>query len=155
VYFPDLSTKCSADEGECIRAIGWLAVGQDFPKGEVPPQFLEKLSEHLKDPWQTIKFWGSHQCELCPPNSKAPCDSNNLWTPGDGVVYVAPAMILHYIEAHQYKPPDEFIAAVLKCPDQGSPAYLKQMDHFPNRWANPLTKLKKRSPKPTSPPASP
>ena len=143
MYFPDLSTKCSADHGECVRAIGWLAAGQDFPKGEVPPQFLEKLREHLKVPWQTIKFWGSHRCELCPPNSHAPSDSNNLWIPGDAVVYVAPAMILHYIEAHQYKPPDEFITAVLECPAQNASAYLKRMDQFPDREANPERNLKK------------
>lgn len=40
------------------------------------------------------------------------------------MVYVAPELILHYIEAHLYKPPDEFINAVLRSPDQNSSAYL-------------------------------
>jgi hypothetical protein len=144
VYFPDLSTECSADEGACIRAIGWLSSAHDFPKGEVPPQFLEKLREHLKDPWQTVAFWGYHKCDLCPPHVNAACGKDNLWIPGNGVVYVAPAMVLHYIEAHQYKPPDEFIAAVLECPEQKSPEYLKRMDAFPNRLANPQPRKRKK-----------
>ena len=28
-------------------------------------------------------------------------------------VYAAPTLIVHYVEAHRYRPPEEFIAAVL------------------------------------------
>lgn len=29
------------------------------------------------------------------------------------IVYMAPALLLHYIQCHQYKPPDEFVNAVI------------------------------------------
>lgn len=44
--------------------------------------------------------------------------------PADGFLYVAPELILHYIERHQYLPPDDFCRAVLACPPCSSPAYL-------------------------------
>jgi len=48
---------------------------------------------------------------------------NNLFVPGEGCIYGSPSMIAHYIEAHGYAPPEEFIAAVLRCPDMRSEAY--------------------------------
>jgi hypothetical protein len=47
----------------------------------------------------------------------------NLFVPGDGVVYVAPSMIVHYLDAHRYQPPAAFLAAVDACPPMGSAAY--------------------------------
>jgi hypothetical protein len=37
---------------------------------------------------------------------------------------VAPGGILHYVEAHNYLPPEEFRRAVLECPPMTSRAYL-------------------------------
>ncbi len=34
----------------------------------------------------------------------------------NGVTYAAPDMIYHYVAEHEYKPPDEFIEAVLYGP---------------------------------------
>jgi hypothetical protein len=39
---------------------------------------------------------------------------------GVGRVYAAPDLIGHYVEAHGYCPPEEFIAAVLGGPEPGS-----------------------------------
>jgi DNA-binding transcriptional ArsR family regulator len=39
------------------------------------------------------------------------------------VVYVAPIGIPHYVAAHWYRPPTEFIEAVMRCPEYGSTAY--------------------------------
>jgi len=33
---------------------------------------------------------------------------------GHGVNYAAPTLIVHYIENHKYRPPDEFIEAVIR-----------------------------------------
>src|SRR3712207_9113012 len=38
--------------------------------------------------------------------------SANLFVPTEGFVYVAPAMILHYIRDHRYAPPEQFRTAV-------------------------------------------
>ncbi|NNB86422.1 hypothetical protein HJC10_33875 [Corallococcus exiguus] len=40
-------------------------------------------------------------------------------------MFIAPTMIVHYIDAHEYVPPMEFQEAALKCPEMRSMAYLK------------------------------
>jgi hypothetical protein len=78
---------------------------------------------------EAVKFWiacGHHRCEFCPstgPWTLANCSNSEIFVPAQGVIYVAPAMILHYIEAHEYKPPDEFIDALAGCPRQLSDAW--------------------------------
>jgi hypothetical protein len=49
--------------------------------------------------------------------------ASNVFVPGEGVIYVAPSMIAHYIDAHNYEPPAVFWEAVMKCPEMGSDAY--------------------------------
>lgn len=49
--------------------------------------------------------------------------ANNLFVPGEGLIYVAPSMIAHYIDAHAYEPPSVFWEAVMKCPEMWSDAY--------------------------------
>jgi hypothetical protein len=43
---------------------------------------------------------------------------------GSGKVYAAPTLVHHYVVAHDYRPPDEFIAAVLAW-DERSPDVVK------------------------------
>jgi hypothetical protein len=40
--------------------------------------------------------------------------SGEIRVPGDRKVYAAPILIHHYVEAHGYKPPEEFIEAVIQ-----------------------------------------
>lgn len=49
--------------------------------------------------------------------------AKNLFVPGGGLIYVAPSMIAHYIDAHAYEPPAVFWEAVTKCPEMWSDAY--------------------------------
>lgn len=114
MYFPDLSNECQVDKGPHVRAIGWLSVEHAFSTGVVPPIFIESLRAHLQNPCQPVVTWGSYRCNLCPAHlSDGPISgSRNLWVPSYAFVYVAPELILHYIEVHLYKPPDEFINAV-------------------------------------------
>ena len=51
----------------------------------------------------------------------------NLYVPTNQVVYVAPSMIVHYIDAHSYLPPTEFCDAVMLCPAMRSMEYRKAM----------------------------
>ena len=48
---------------------------------------------------------------------------SNLWVPANGCVYVAPSLIAHYIRILEYKPPAEFVDAVMRCPEMNSPEY--------------------------------
>ena len=49
----------------------------------------------------------------------------NVFVPGDAKIYVAPELILHYIDQHGYAPPAEFQQAVLDCPTMRSVPYLQ------------------------------
>jgi hypothetical protein len=51
----------------------------------------------------------------------------DLYVPANQVIYVAPELIVHYIDAHQYLPPQVFIDAVLACPEMRSMDYLKAL----------------------------
>ena len=42
-------------------------------------------------------------------------------------MYVAPQLIVHYIDAHDYRPPGVFCAAVEACPPLGSAAYFAKL----------------------------
>jgi hypothetical protein len=48
---------------------------------------------------------------------------SNLFVPGENCIYLAPSMIVHYIDKHNYEPPAEFWRAVLNCPDMRSDSY--------------------------------
>jgi len=136
VYYPDLGNKCQVEQGPYVRAIGWLSSEHSVEKGEVPQTFIEALRKHIRTAWQPVAMLGEHVCEFCPTrmDGRFIAGSSNVWIPGDGVLYVAPELVVHYIEAHGYKPPDEFITATLECPEQHSEAYRNQMRQFPARW---------------------
>ena len=124
-YLPDLEPWGDPQ----LLAVGWLEPSQPYETGPVPEALLGKLVELFVDPW--------HACGLC-VGSKGPrsfeshgrsirMGSTNLYVPGEGVVYVAPSLILHYIESHRYAPPTVFHSAVLACPGIGSPPYKRAL----------------------------
>lgn len=128
-YFPDLSSYPNVDPGLGLRvfSVGWLAKGKPFRRGPVPLAFVHELrllAQHTENP---TRQW--HVCEFC----ERPIDiiaSNpayeTVWESfrsghaeihvcaANKTVYCAPDLILHYIAEHQYRPPDEFIEAVLQ-----------------------------------------
>ena len=65
------------------------------------------------------------ECGIAVPMPAVPMGNRNLFLPGAGFLYIAPSLVLHYIDAHQYLPPDEFIKAVLDCPPTRSQEYQK------------------------------
>jgi len=62
---------------------------------------------------------GFHTCELCADFRR----SGEIFVPSETVLYVAPVMIDHYVRAHRYLPPREFIDAVLAIPTPDSDEY--------------------------------
>ena len=132
-YLPDLEPWGDPQ----LLAVGWLEPSQPYETGPVPEALLGKLVELFIDPWQPWVTGGWHACGLCEGN-KAPrsfeyhgrsirMGSTNLYVPGDGVVYVAPSLILHYIESHRYAPPAVFRSAVQACPRSGGPTYKRAL----------------------------
>jgi len=132
-YYPDLSAcdlfpSCPAP----LVAVGWLENGRPVPTGEVSEQVFERLLELFREPWGPGAA-GWHDCDLCVYRygpSKMGTNPNavgfkNVFVPGDAKIYLAPELILHYIDQHGYAPPSEFQQAVLDCPTMRSIEYLR------------------------------
>ena len=84
-----------------------------------------RLVELLKNPWEPSITMGFHECDLCLYHGEP--GKRNLYVPAGGVVFVAPELVAHYMNAHGYRPPVEFCAAVLACPPMRSVPYLKAL----------------------------
>jgi len=69
---------------------------------------------------------GFHTCELCGLFRA----SGKVAVPTNSVLFVAPEMVLHYVEQHSYRPPRDFVDAVLSCPLPGSPEYVRAVSRF-------------------------
>jgi len=117
-----------------LRAIGWLEAPHLFRRDGCPDSVLEKLKALVgQSPTAHphYRFRGGMTCSWCVAaalETPGPVWSQeNIFVPGAGVVYVAPSGIVHYVEAHAYRPPEEFIEAVLRCPDLESQEYCKPL----------------------------
>ena len=122
MYFADL-TPCSygIPEPKGI-SVGWLDKAHRFSRGAVPTGFAERLVEISKTPAERHR--GFHICELCgfldgPDFERAKAagalSSTVIRVVGrDGRVYYSPAMICHYVTKHGYKPPEDFVRAVME-----------------------------------------
>lgn len=131
MYYRDLSPYTYHRELEGIEStdyskhvsVGWLDSKFTFPTGDAPPDFLEKLFLLCLKPLAETR--GFHSCNLCKnPNYLAQTIAERngvVCYLGNGEVhvasfdrvYVAPTLIYHYVSAHLYLPPGEFIDAVL------------------------------------------
>jgi hypothetical protein len=128
-----------------LITVGWLEAGRLYRRGPVTPSFLESLTRLLIDPWQPVTAAGNHRCDLCRFDGSVgsvrykdltvPVGASNLIVPGNGLLYVAPSLILHYINSHEYAPPDEFVEAVQSCPPMRSMAYRRAiLKNAPRGW---------------------
>lgn len=127
-WFADRSpcTYFGEEYASFLRAVGWLKRGKPFETGSVDSGVFVRLVEMARDPWQPIMLMGSHSCDLC-LYDRAATSINNVFIPADGVVFVCPVLIAHYMNAHWYRPPDEFCQAVMSCPEMRSMQYLKAL----------------------------
>ena len=105
--------------------IGWLERGHDYPRGESPPEFCERLQHLCRHAWQPARSPGCHQCDLC--QHDGPTCNSELMVPYRDRIYAAPLIVDHYVAAHWYRPPDVFIEAVMACPPMRSVAYYRAL----------------------------
>jgi hypothetical protein len=128
-YFPDLAncTYGSDDEQrpKQMLSIGWLEPPHPIPTGTVPDEFVTRLGELCAQPVAVTR--GYHDCPFPPcrdtDQTATITDINGrpiflgnaeIWvSSSDHTWYAAPTMIYHYVTEHRYRPPDEFIDAVL------------------------------------------
>ncbi len=118
--YPDLSpcTYFGIDPGKTLLAVGWLERGDAFPTGPVEDRVYQRLTELTRQSWGYFLYLGHHTCSLYQHGGAK--GTANMLIPGDGVIYACPELITHYIDAHWYRPPDQFQTAVLSCADQTS-----------------------------------
>ena len=132
-YYPDLSpyeyTPYDIEAGISSLNIGWLAASEPYNQGVTSVEFQEKLLQFCaKD--CVYHCLGYDDCEFCENHDsviRVHCDGEEVWLGngeirviGDSATYAAPTLIYHYVVAHNYRPPDEFIEAVLTGPLPGS-----------------------------------
>ena len=124
MWFEDLTPCTYFSVTVHLVAIAWLERGKEYSKGKVDRAIYDALVNMQNDPWQPVASAGAHECDLCQFVGEARGQSN-LFIPSRGTIYVAPELIVHYINTHGYAPPQEFCRAVLECPPMRSMEYLK------------------------------
>lgn len=134
MYFPDLSEYAygRTPPQRHILNVGWLSKDHPHCQGVVPAELPLRLAELVRSPVNLYR--GSHLCEFCPapPTFLSPGGIRMINPPPetrgngevrirahDGMVYVAPVLIYHYVAVHGYLPPDQFIEAVMN----GTPVF--------------------------------
>jgi hypothetical protein len=138
MYLQDLKPHIFFSEEQEVLPVGWLDKEHDYPKGAVPPPFLERLQHYCVNP--AFLSFGYHDCEFCDEEFGVEMVIlGKQWRVGSGdlrvvtrdVVYAAPDMIYHYIVDHYYRPPDAFIQAVMELPlPRENPEYLRRYGGF-------------------------
>jgi hypothetical protein len=129
-YFEDSDPEPIQSFG--LLAIGWLERGHEYTHGAVDERVRARLIPLIQHVWSPFQYLGGHPCHLCLDSGgheahAIPGHPNsflNLLIPGNGCVYASPELIGHYIDVHEYAPPEEFCIAVLACPPMWSDAYI-------------------------------
>lgn len=139
-YYPDLS-RIPEERRVTLVAVGWLDPSHRYDKGAVDERFVARLFDLLVEPWQPFAMAGRHPCGFCrfsggpgvvaysrgAGTNTVTVGAANLFVPGSDVLYMAPSLIVHYVDAHEYAPPREFSEAVLACPTMKTADYLKAL----------------------------
>lgn len=138
-YFPDLSPYSYFRHERGTWNVGWLDADHPFETAAPSQELLDALWLFLKTP--VVQTRGFHTCELClrAPLPEDKRSRSTIARRGDeqlqigtaeirvfgerGVSYAAPTLIYHYVSEHHYKPPDEFVRALLAGPHPPSEEY--------------------------------
>ena len=126
MYFADLTPyEYSKPNEPNTFNIGWLDAEHDFSKGEVSAVAIQRLKSLAKNPVNQTR--GFHFCQFCKINLNdrikwmeemikigAVSSAEIRVHRKDGRIYAAPVLICHYTEAHNYKPPQEFVEALME-----------------------------------------
>ena len=135
MYLPDLSPIQQVPEWPVLSSVGWLEPPHPYTQGSTSPAFQERLFRFCIHP--AFYTMGIHACPYCTDDSA----QRYTFPDGDYIrfgsvevwvfdtadrVYAAPGLIYHYVQAHQYCPPQEFVQALMRCPIPTSPTYRYQ-----------------------------
>lgn len=132
--YPDLTpypSEIDAMLGLQPLAVGWLSRRQTFPVGAPDPDFVKKLAGFCRPEVRAFPFrpplrcaLENHQVEPFEIDGRTvELGRSEIRVLGDDDIFAAPDLILHYVTAHQYRPPAEFVTAVLRGPSPNSPEF--------------------------------
>ncbi|HIE4732615.1 TPA: hypothetical protein ACXNBT_003731 [Pseudomonas aeruginosa] len=125
MYFPDMSfySYFLLRPLGSVRNIGWLGRGQQYSRGRVSAGLLDKLKliimpEGAVD-FHVNRVMSAHECVVAGCRDLFVGDVglgfSEIWIPGveKGAYFASPSLILHYIEEHDYCPPQMYSEAVM------------------------------------------
>ena len=129
-HFHDLTPyEYNADDLQGVN-VGWLSTDHPYPEGDVPPGLLDILKRCCHDVG-VHQTRGLHACDFCDDpyayRENRDLGSAEIWIFSEDRIYAAPTLIVHYIEAHRYLPPQDFIAAVMTGPMPPDRVYLQRL----------------------------
>src|SRR5580692_7816376 len=123
-YFEDLS-EYSYHRFACrpgTKNIGWLGPDQEFDRGKSTQEVLDSLWDHCSI--SVAQSRGIHECELCSPRQTVHARRNGVTLllgtseirvfSHSGTIFAAPTLIFHYVRTHRYRPPNEFLRALME-----------------------------------------
>jgi hypothetical protein len=142
-YYPDLTEyqySYSVTErrynGLPLVSIGWMEPPHPLRTGDAPPGFAERLAAFCARDKLVNLLCGHQDCAFCGATyhqflrrTGSPLGNGEIRVLGDGVVYAAPSLICHYVAAHSYLPPPEFVDAVMHGPGPDHRSYIKYRFH--------------------------
>jgi len=119
-FFKDLSTSNYFDRDseysygfKNLLSVGWIDKDENgdinYTKGDVSDDFLNKLKDLINNRYKYVGYMGCHVSVF----NERICEQGQVFIPYKHKIYCCPKLIAHYIEDAQYKPPDEFIDAVM------------------------------------------
>ncbi|MER6112583.1 DUF7919 family protein [Streptomyces hirsutus] len=122
-YFKDLSPYRYRDGVDRAVNVGWLSLKNPFfPRGKTCSNAVEELKNLALSPsWRTRGYF---MCPFCISERSEPAlvnfkateivlgSAELIVTSPDGSKFIAPDLVIHYIERHSYRPPQVFLEAL-------------------------------------------
>jgi hypothetical protein len=109
-FYPDLySYPATAGQDQVtVHYVGWLSIRHKHTRGDSHAALLP-LKAAARSP--IFVTGGHHTCDWCGYGS--PHSNGEIWFRVGAAVYEMPAMVVHYIEAHEYALPPELNEALV------------------------------------------
>ncbi|PRX08406.1 hypothetical protein CLV67_1405 [Actinoplanes italicus] len=93
--------------------VGWLGLEMGFQgglRGSAPDAGYEVVRAASRR--VSNKMMGYHACDFCGDLDAASGNGEYRYYSSSGETFVAPELLLHYMEVHRYSPPDAFLEAL-------------------------------------------
>jgi hypothetical protein len=124
MYYEDLTPYTYTDvrlpgDAPSLVNFGWLDSNHDYRHGQANPELIERILRLAAK--YTNSMRGYHRCPFCRDGTQVTMLLGNevvylghaeiRITAGD-TTYVAPSLLPHYMDTHEYVPPAEIIWAL-------------------------------------------